>query len=154
MRGHLGVQEVPGEPQTSFAFGEINPDAVNTGKGRSAAWESANPCLKEAFCDIFITPGTRQRGCWGSEDFPAGALESSGLSCCSDHAGDCSVTRGWKWNLLSGSLSAGKTGLRNPTLCLAVSGAFGVSAGSIPALPDTPVCSPSAPSICQQPGRN
>lgn len=37
------------------------------------------------------------------------------------------------WNLLSGSSSAGQTGFKCPRLCLAVSGAFGVSAGSIPA---------------------
>lgn len=58
------------------------------------------------------------------------------------------------WNLLSGSPSAGKTGFKSPTLSLAVTGALGVSAGSIPALPDTPVCSPSVSSLCQQPGRN
>lgn len=39
VRGHLGVQELPGEPQTSFAFGEINPDAENTGKG---GWQLGN----------------------------------------------------------------------------------------------------------------
>lgn len=96
VRGHLGVQEVPGEPQTSFAFGEINPDAENTGNGRLAAWESANPCLKEAFCDIFITPA---HGRGDAGEVRTSLQESSGHSCCSDHAGICSVTRGWKWSL-------------------------------------------------------
>lgn len=59
------------------------------------------------------------------------------------------------WNLLSGSSCQGvQIGFKSPMLCLAVCGAFGVSVGSIPALSDTPVCSPTAPSLGQQPGRN
>lgn len=156
VRGCLGMQEVPGEPQTGFAFGKINPGAENPGRGDRLFGNQQIPASSKPVVTS-VSPLAHSRGGagevrtslqehWRARASPAvWTVLGIGLSV---------VGGNGPWNLLSGSPSAGKTGFRNPTLCLEVSGALGVSVGSIPALPDTPVCSPSAPSLCQQPGRN